>query len=154
MCLWQTVRITWMRWVNSLLVEGLMRSNHSQFVTLFQDFLHDIVLSETSSVSVLLNNCQHRLINSRFPTRTVRRLVGSSVWIHTFYGFVMAQQVKSMGTAVRYISNGLIEKSERWIERYNYDATQAFNYSTYPVSRSVMPYFILWLSFSSYATVI
>ncbi|OBZ70764.1 Beta-mannosidase A [Grifola frondosa] len=90
-----------------------------EFVTLFQYFLHDIVLEEESSVAY--TDCS--------TTSGVLSLVPYEIRFNNKTpGFIYG--------------NG---------ERYNYDASQAFNYSTYPVSRFVnefgfhsMPSFYSW----------
>ncbi|KAL5523539.1 hypothetical protein ACEPAG_7712 [Sanghuangporus baumii] len=90
-----------------------------EFVTLFQDFLHDAVLDETSSLSY--TDCS------------------------TTSGYL------SLDPYVLRFRNGTPGEIYGNSERYNYDASQAFNYSTYPVSRYVnefgfhsMPSFYSW----------
>ena len=74
-----------------------------QFVFLFQDFLHDVVLSETTSTSY--SDCS-----------TTSGYLSLDPYILRFQN----------GTAGDIYGNS---------ERYNYDASVAFDYSTYPVSR-------------------
>ncbi|KAF7369407.1 putative glycoside hydrolase family 2 protein [Mycena venus] len=89
--------------VNTSMANGTIYLN--EFVTLFQDFLHDIAVSETHSVPY--TDCS--------------------------------------------TTKGVLTKLHILAERYNYDASQAFNYSTFPVSRFVnefgfhsMPSFYTW----------
>ncbi|KAJ3551099.1 hypothetical protein NM688_g4934 [Phlebia brevispora] len=94
-----------------------------EFVFLFQDFLHDIVSSETSSVAYTDCSTTNGVLSLdpyvlRFENKTAGSIYGNS-------------------------------------ERYNYDATQAFNYSTYPVSRFVNEFgFHSQPSFYSYEEVL
>ncbi|KAJ7136353.1 glycoside hydrolase family 2 protein [Mycena crocata] len=90
-----------------------------EFVALFQDFLHDITVSETHSVPY--TDCS-----------TTKGVLSLDPYVLRF----------SNGTAGEIYGN---------TERYNYDASQAFNYSTFPVSRFVnefgfhsMPSFYSW----------
>ncbi|KAJ7111307.1 glycoside hydrolase [Mycena epipterygia] len=90
-----------------------------EFVTLFQDFLHGIVVSETHSVAY--TDCS-----------TTTGVLSLDPYILRF----------NNGTPGEIYGNS---------ERYNYDASQAFNYSTFPVSRFVnefgfhsMPSFYSW----------
>ncbi|KAH0828104.1 glycoside hydrolase family 2 protein [Lanmaoa asiatica] len=84
-----------------------------EFVYLFQDYLHGIVLSETNSVPYTDCSTTHGVLSLdpyvlRFENRTAGHIYGNT-------------------------------------EQYNYDATQAFNLSTYPVSRfHSMPSFYTW----------
>ncbi|TCD67218.1 hypothetical protein EIP91_000394 [Steccherinum ochraceum] len=90
-----------------------------EFVTLFQDFLYDIVSEETHSVAYTDCSTTSGVLSLdpyviRFANKTPGEIYGNS-------------------------------------ERYNYDASQAFNYSTYPVARFVnefgfhsMPSFFSW----------
>ncbi|KAI5121557.1 hypothetical protein M0805_000738 [Coniferiporia weirii] len=103
--------------VNSSLSNGTHYLN--EFVTLFQDFLHDIVLNETSSLSYTDCSTTSGYLSLdpyvlRFRNSTPGEIYGNS-------------------------------------ERYNYDASVAFDYTTYPVSRFVnefgfhsMPSFYSW----------
>ncbi|KAH8077515.1 glycoside hydrolase family 2 protein [Cristinia sonorae] len=103
--------------VNDTLANGTHYLN--EFVTLFQNFLHDIVSEETRSVAYTDCSTTSGVLSLdplvvRFANKTPGEIYG----------------------------NG---------ERYNYDASQAFNYSTYPVSRFVnefgfhsMPSFFSW----------
>ncbi|KAF9241801.1 glycoside hydrolase family 2 protein [Melanogaster broomeanus] len=117
------------QWAGGNEIEGIvMNANTSlangthyldEFVYLFQDYLHDIVLSETKSVPYTDCSTTHGVLSLdpyvlRFANGTPGYIYGNS-------------------------------------ERYNYDATQAFNLSTYPVSRFVnefgfhsMPSFYSW----------
>ncbi|KAH7888955.1 glycoside hydrolase family 2 protein [Phlebopus sp. FC_14] len=117
------------QWAGGNEIEGMvMVANNSlangthylvEFVYLFQDFLHDIVLSETRSAPYTDCSTTHGVLSLdpyvlRFANGTPGYIYGNS-------------------------------------ERYNYDATQAFNLSTYPVSRFVnefgfhsMPSFYSW----------
>ncbi|TFY78864.1 hypothetical protein EWM64_g5145 [Hericium alpestre] len=91
----------------------------NEYVTLFQDFLHDIAYEETSSVPYTDCSTTHGVLSLdplvlRFDNATPGEIYGNS-------------------------------------ERYNYDASQAFNYDTFPVSRFVnefgfhsMPSFYSW----------
>ncbi|EIN11242.1 glycoside hydrolase family 2 protein [Punctularia strigosozonata HHB-11173 SS5] len=101
--------------------ESLPNGTHylDEFVFLFQDYLHDIVSSETNSVAY--TDC-----STTSGPLTLDPLV----------------QRFNNKTAGFIYGNG---------ERYNYDASQAFNYSTYPVSRFInefgfhsMPSFYSW----------
>ncbi|KAJ6628324.1 glycoside hydrolase family 2 protein [Mycena sp. CBHHK59/15] len=90
-----------------------------QFITLFQDFLYDITVSETRSVPY--TDCS-----------TTKGVLSLDPYVLRF----------NNGTEGEIYGNG---------ERYNYDASQAFNYSTFPVSRFVnefgfhsMPSFYTW----------
>ncbi|TFK44105.1 glycoside hydrolase [Crucibulum laeve] len=90
-----------------------------EFVTLFQDFLHGIVTSETRSVPY--TDCS-----------TTKGVLSLDPYILRF----------DNGTSGEIYGNG---------ERYNYDANQAFNYSTFPVTRFMnefgfhsMPSFYSW----------
>ncbi|KAJ7930801.1 glycoside hydrolase family 2 protein [Mycena leptocephala] len=103
--------------VNNSLPNGTIYLN--QFVTLFQDFLHDIAVSETHSVAY--TDCS-----------TTKGVLSLDPYVLRF----------SNGTRGNIYGNS---------ERYNYDASQAFNYSTFPVSRFVnefgfhsMPSFFTW----------
>ncbi|KAJ7176996.1 glycoside hydrolase family 2 protein [Mycena filopes] len=103
--------------VNNSLPNGTVYLD--QFVTLFQDFLHDIAVSETHSVSY--TDCS-----------TTKGVLSLDPYVLRF----------NNGTAGNIYGNS---------ERYNYDASQAFNYSTFPVSRFVnefgfhsMPSFYTW----------
>ncbi|EJD02700.1 glycoside hydrolase [Fomitiporia mediterranea MF3/22] len=103
--------------VNTTLANGTHYLD--EFVELFQDFLHDIVLNETSSLSY--TDCS------------------------TTSGYL------SLDPYVLRFRNGTPGEIYGNSERYNYDASQAFNYSTYPVSRYVnefgfhsMPSFYSW----------
>ncbi|KAF8184658.1 glycoside hydrolase [Mycena galopus ATCC 62051] len=103
--------------VNTSLANGTIYLN--QFVTLFQDFLHDIAVSETHSVPY--TDCS-----------TTNGVLSLNPYILRF----------DNGTPGDIYGNS---------ERYNYDASQAFNYSTFPVSRFVnefgfhsMPSFYSW----------
>ncbi|KAJ7710527.1 glycoside hydrolase family 2 protein [Mycena rosella] len=90
-----------------------------RFVTLFQDFLYDIVASETHSVPYTDCSTTNGVLSLnpyilRLDNRTPGEIYGNT-------------------------------------ERYNYDASQAFNYSTFPVARFVnefgfhsMPSFYSW----------
>ncbi|KAJ6534532.1 glycoside hydrolase family 2 protein, partial [Mycena vulgaris] len=89
------------------------------FVTLFQDFLHDITVSETHSVPY--TDCS------------------------------TTNGVLSLDPYILRLNNGTSGEIYGNTERYNYDASQAFNYSTFPVSRFVnefgfhsMPSFYSW----------
>ncbi|KAF7377216.1 Glycoside hydrolase family 2 protein [Mycena sanguinolenta] len=117
------------QWAGGNEIEGIVISvNNSmangtiyldQFVTLFQDFLHDIAISETHSVPYTDCSTTNGVLSLdpytlRFRNGTPGDIYGNS-------------------------------------ERYNYDASQAFNYSTFPVSRFVnefgfhsMPSFYSW----------
>ncbi|KAJ6550965.1 glycoside hydrolase family 2 protein [Mycena vulgaris] len=90
-----------------------------QFVTLFQDFLQNIAVSETHSVPY--TDCS-----------TTKGVLSLDPYVLRF----------NNGTRGNIYGNS---------ERYNYDASQAFNYSTFPVSRFVnefgfhsMPSFYTW----------
>ncbi|KAJ7136339.1 glycoside hydrolase family 2 protein [Mycena crocata] len=103
--------------VNNSLPNGTVYLD--QFVTLFQDFLHDITVSETHSVPY--TDCS-----------TTKGVLSLDPYVLRF----------SNGTPGAIYGNS---------ERYNYDASQAFNYSTFPVSRFVnefgfhsMPSFYSW----------
>ncbi|KAJ7480334.1 glycoside hydrolase family 2 protein [Mycena galericulata] len=103
--------------VNTSLANGTIFLD--QFVTLFQDFLHDITVSETHSVPY--TDCS-----------TTKGVLSLDPYVLRF----------NNGTPGDIYGNS---------ERYNYDASQAFNYSTYPVSRFVnefgfhsMPSFYSW----------
>lgn len=76
-----------------------------QFVFLFQDFLHDVVLSETTSLAY--TDCS-----------TTSGYLSLNPYILRF----------GNATAGNIYGNS---------ERYNYNASVAFDYSTYPVSRCV-----------------
>ncbi|KIJ68032.1 glycoside hydrolase family 2 protein [Hydnomerulius pinastri MD-312] len=117
------------QWAGGNEIEGMVMSVNTslangthyldEFVYLFQDYLHDIVLSETNSVPYTDCSTTHGVLSLdpyvlRFANGTPGYIYGNS-------------------------------------ERYNYDATQAFNLSTYPVSRFVnefgfhsMPSFYSW----------
>ncbi|KAF9455372.1 glycoside hydrolase superfamily [Collybia nuda] len=77
----------------------------SIFVTLFQDFLHDIVVSETKSVPY--TDCS-----------TTKGVLSLDPYVLRF----------NNGTAGEIYGN---------TEHFNYDASQAFDYSTYPQARFV-----------------
>ncbi|KAJ7669852.1 glycoside hydrolase family 2 protein [Mycena polygramma] len=103
--------------VNNSMANGTHYLN--EFVTLFQDFLHDIAVSETHSVPY--TDCS-----------TTKGVLSLDPYILRF----------NNGTPGNIYGNS---------ERYNYDASQAFNYSTFPVSRFVnefgfhsMPSFYSW----------
>ncbi|KAJ7224013.1 glycoside hydrolase family 2 protein [Mycena haematopus] len=103
--------------VNTSMANGTIYLN--EFVTLFQDFLHDIAVSETHSVPY--TDCS-----------TTKGVLSLDPYILRF----------NNGTPGDIYGNS---------ERYNYDASQAFNYSTFPVSRFVnefgfhsMPSFYSW----------
>ncbi|KAJ7690198.1 glycoside hydrolase [Mycena rosella] len=103
--------------VNNSMANGTIYLD--QFVTLFQDFLHDIVVSETHSVPY--TDCS-----------TTKGVLSLDPYILRF----------NNGTRGDIYGNS---------ERYNYDGSQAFNYSTFPVSRFVnefgfhsMPSFYSW----------
>ncbi|KAJ7461141.1 glycoside hydrolase family 2 protein [Mycena latifolia] len=117
------------QWAGGNEIEGIVTSVNSslangtvylvQFVTLFQDFLHDIAVSETHSVPY--TDCS-----------TTKGVLSLDPYILRF----------NNGTRGEIYGNS---------ERYNYDASQAFNYSTFPVSRFVnefgfhsMPSFYTW----------
>ncbi|KAH8118990.1 glycoside hydrolase [Phellopilus nigrolimitatus] len=103
--------------VNTSLANGTHYLN--EFVTLFQDFLHDIVLNETNSLSYTDCSTTNGYLSLdpyvlRFDNVTPGEIYGNS-------------------------------------ERYNYDPSVAFDYTTYPVSRFVnefgfhsMPSFYSW----------
>ncbi|EIW83456.1 glycoside hydrolase family 2 protein [Coniophora puteana RWD-64-598 SS2] len=117
------------QWAGGNEIEGIvMQANTSlangthyldEFVALFQDYLHDIVVSETKSVPYTDCSTTHGVLSLdpyvlRFANGTEGYIYGNS-------------------------------------ERYNYDPTQAFNLSTYPVSRFVnefgfhsLPSFYSW----------
>ncbi|KAJ7030709.1 glycoside hydrolase family 2 protein [Mycena alexandri] len=91
----------------------------SQFVALFQNFLHNIVVLETHSV----------------PYTDCSTTLG----------------VLSLDPYLLRLNNGTPGEIYGNTERYNYDASQAFNYSTFPVARFVnefgfhsMPSFYTW----------
>jgi beta-mannosidase len=91
---------------------------HFQFVFLFQDFLHDIALSETHSTAY--TDCSttsgYLSLNPyvlRFLNQTPGDIYGNS----------------GEHNLPLYFINLL------FVERYDYDASHAFEYSTYPVSR-------------------
>ncbi|KAJ6478698.1 glycoside hydrolase family 2 protein [Mycena vulgaris] len=103
--------------VNASLPNGTIYLD--QFVTLFQDFLHDITVSETHSVPY--TDCS------------------------------TTNGVLSLDPYILRLNNGTSGEIYGNTERYNYDASQAFNYSTFPVSRFVnefgfhsMPSFYSW----------
>ncbi|KAJ7187692.1 glycoside hydrolase family 2 protein [Mycena pura] len=103
--------------VNTSLPNGTIYLD--QFVALFQDFLHDIAVSETHSVPY--TDCS-----------TTKGVLSLDPYVLRF----------NNGTRGEIYGNS---------ERYNYDASQAFNYSTFPVSRFVnefgfhsMPSFFTW----------
>ncbi|KAH7906820.1 glycoside hydrolase family 2 protein [Hygrophoropsis aurantiaca] len=117
------------QWAGGNEIEGMVMSVNTslangthyldEFVYLFQDYLHDIVLSETRSVPY--TDCS------------------------TTHG------VLSLDPYVLRFANGTEGYIYGNTERYNYDGTQAFNLSTYPVSRFVnefgfhsMPSFYTW----------
>ncbi|KAJ7816754.1 glycoside hydrolase family 2 protein [Mycena olivaceomarginata] len=115
------------QWAGGNEIEGIVTGvNNSMangtiylFVTLFQDFLHDIAVSETHSVPY--TDCS-----------TTKGVLSLDPYILRF----------NNGTRGNIYGNS---------ERYNYDASQAFNYSTFPVSRFVnefgfhsMPSFYTW----------
>ncbi|KAF8525862.1 glycoside hydrolase [Hysterangium stoloniferum] len=98
-------------------VNGLHYLN--EFVFLFQDFLHDVVLSETTSIAY--TDCS------------------------TTSGYL------SLDPYILRFRNGTVGEIYGNSERYNYDPSVAFDYSTYPVSRYVnefgyhsMPSFYSW----------
>ncbi|KII88068.1 glycoside hydrolase family 2 protein [Plicaturopsis crispa FD-325 SS-3] len=76
-----------------------------EFVTLYRDFLHDIVVSETHSVAY--TDCS------------------------------TTKGVLSLDPYELRFNNGTPGELYGNAERYNYDATQAFNLSSYPVARFV-----------------
>ncbi|THH07222.1 hypothetical protein EW145_g3531 [Phellinidium pouzarii] len=91
----------------------------NEFVTMFQDFLHDIVINETNSLSY--SDCS------------------------TTSGYL------SLDPYVLRFKNGTTGDIYGNSERYNYDTSVAFDYTTYPVSRFVnefgfhsMPSFYSW----------
>ncbi|KAJ6574531.1 glycoside hydrolase family 2 protein [Mycena capillaripes] len=115
------------QWAGGNEIEGIVTGvNNSMangtiylFVTLFQDFLHDIAVSETHSVPY--TDCS-----------TTKGVLSLDPYVLRF----------NNGTRGNIYGNS---------ERYNYDASQAFNYSTFPVSRFVnefgfhsMPSFYTW----------
>ncbi|KAI0030346.1 glycoside hydrolase [Vararia minispora EC-137] len=90
-----------------------------EYVTLFQDFLHDVAYSETNSVPYTDCSTTHGVLS--LDPLVVRF---------------------NNGTAGEIYGNG---------ERYNYDASQAFNLNTFPVTRFMnefgfhsMPSFYSW----------
>ncbi|KAJ7750828.1 glycoside hydrolase family 2 protein [Mycena metata] len=105
--------------VNTSMANGTIYLVRDFFVTLFQDFLHDIAVSETHSVAY--TDCS-----------TTKGVLSLDPYVLRF----------NNGTKGNIYGNS---------ERYNYDASQAFNYSTFPVSRFVnefgfhsMPSFYTW----------
>ncbi|KAK7023298.1 glycoside hydrolase family 2 protein [Favolaschia claudopus] len=115
------------QWAGGNEIEGIVTGVNTSmsngtiylFVTLFQDFLHDIAVSETHSVPY--TDCS-----------TTKGVLSLDPYILRF----------NNGTRGNIYGNS---------ERYNYDASQAFNYSTFPVSRFVnefgfhsMPSFYSW----------
>ncbi|KAF9010820.1 glycoside hydrolase family 2 protein [Cyathus striatus] len=117
------------QWAGGNEVEGIVTDLFSvldnatfyqnEFVALFQDFLKDIVTSETRSVPY--TDCS-----------TTKGVLSLDPYVLRFLN----------GTPGFIYGNG---------ERYNYDASQAFNYSTFPVSRFMnefgfhsMPSFYSW----------
>ncbi|KAF7800158.1 hypothetical protein EIP86_011404 [Pleurotus ostreatoroseus] len=94
-----------------------------EFITLFQDILHDVVSSETSSVAY--TDCST-----------------------TNGALSLEPYILRLGN----LTEGFIYGNT---ERYNYDPTQAFNYSTYPTSRFVNEFgFISQPSFYSWEEVL
>ncbi|KAG6839869.1 hypothetical protein C0991_010981, partial [Blastosporella zonata] len=116
-------------WAGGNEIEGIVTSTNrsvdnglhflNEYVTLFQDFLHDIVVSETHSVTY--TDCS-----------TTKGVLSLDPYILRF----------DNGTQGEIYGNG---------ERYNYDASLAFDYTTFPVTRFVnefgfhsMPSFYTW----------
>ncbi|KII92216.1 glycoside hydrolase family 2 protein [Plicaturopsis crispa FD-325 SS-3] len=103
------------QWAGGNEIEGIVTSLNTtlangthyldEFVTLFQDFLHDIVVSETQSVAY--TDCS-----------TTKGVLSLDPYVLRF----------NNATPGEIYGNS---------ERYNYDASQAFNLSTFPVSRFV-----------------
>ncbi|OAX35676.1 glycoside hydrolase family 2 protein [Rhizopogon vinicolor AM-OR11-026] len=118
------------QWAGGNEIEGMVMSTNTslangshyldEFVYLFQDYLHDIVLSETNSVPYTDCSTTHGVLSTdpyvlRFANGTPGYIYGNS-------------------------------------ERYNYDASVAFDLTTYPVARRFvnefgfhsMPSFYTW----------
>ncbi|KAF8069887.1 glycoside hydrolase family 2 protein [Lyophyllum atratum] len=117
------------QWAGGNEIEGIVTSTNrsvengihflNEFVTLFQHFLHDIVVSETHSVPY--TDCS-----------TTKGVLSLDPYVLRF----------DNGTQGNIYGNA---------ERYNYDASVAFDYSTFPVSRFMnefgfhsMPSFYSW----------
>ncbi|KAG6916247.1 hypothetical protein DXG01_007744 [Tephrocybe rancida] len=117
------------QWAGGNEIEGIVtQTNRSvengqhflnEYVTLFQDFLHGIVVSETHSVTY--TDCS-----------TTKGVLSLDPYILRF----------NNGTQGEIYGNG---------ERYNYDASVAFDYTTFPVMRFMnefgfhsMPSFYTW----------
>ncbi|KIJ51534.1 glycoside hydrolase family 2 protein [Sphaerobolus stellatus SS14] len=114
------------QWAGGNEIEGLAESANfssihwlNEYVFLFQDFLHDAVLSQTSSIAY--TDCS------------------------TTSGYL------SLDPYILRFKNGTSGDIYGNSERYNYDASQAFTYSSFPVSRYVnefgfhsMPSFYSW----------
>ncbi|GLB44993.1 putative glycoside hydrolase family 2 protein [Lyophyllum shimeji] len=117
------------QWAGGNEIEGIVTATNrslengmhflNEFVTLFQHFLHDIVVSETHSVPY--TDCS-----------TTKGVLSLDPYVLRF----------DNGTQGEIYGNG---------ERYNYDASVAFDYSTFPVSRFInefgfhsMPSFYTW----------
>ncbi|KAF5385855.1 hypothetical protein D9615_002685 [Tricholomella constricta] len=117
------------QWAGGNEIEGIVTSTNrsvengihflNEFVTLFEHFLHDVVVSETHSVPY--TDCS-----------TTKGVLSLDPYVLRF----------DNGTQGEIYGNG---------ERYNYDASKAFDYTTFPVSRFMnefgfhsMPSFYTW----------
>ncbi|KAG6818806.1 hypothetical protein H0H93_001475 [Arthromyces matolae] len=110
-------------WTDQWVENGIHYLN--EYVTLFQDFLHDIVTSETHSLPY--TDCS-----------TTKGVLSLDPYVLRF----------NNGTQGEIYGNSEFELIS---ERFNYDASVAFDYTTYPVARFVnefgfhsMPSFYTW----------